>query len=83
MLNRADGLDVFHLPGRRNRRRHLNHWCPRITGGRVLGALIITVLSTVLLGHGYSSGDQRIPLGLAILVVVAAYGGDARLTDRV
>jgi ribose transport system permease protein len=49
----------------------------------VLGALIITVLSTVLLGHGYSIGDQQIAFGLAILVVVAGYGRDARLRDRV
>lgn len=60
-----------------------------ITGARgdywrtVLGALIITVLSTVLLGHGYSIGDQQIAFGLAILVVVAGYGRDVRLRDRV
>jgi ribose transport system permease protein len=60
-----------------------------ITGARgdywrtVLGALIITVLTTVLLGHGYSIGDQQIAFGLAILLVVAGYGRDARLRDRV
>lgn len=60
-----------------------------ITGARgdywrtVLGALIITVLTTVLLGHGYSVGDQQIAFGLAILVVVAGYGREPRLRDRV
>lgn len=60
-----------------------------ITGSRgdywhtVLGALIVTVLTTVLLGHGYSIGDQQIAFGLAILLVVAGYGRDTRLSDRV
>jgi len=49
----------------------------------VVGALIITVLTTLLLGHGYSVGDQQIAFGLAILLVVAGYGRDVRLRDRV
>ena len=49
----------------------------------IMGVLIIEVLTTVLLGHGYGTGDQEILFGLAILVVVAAYGRDARLRDRV
>lgn len=48
----------------------------------VLGVLIVQVLTTVLLGHGYGIGDQEILFGLAILVVVAAYGRDPRLRDR-
>jgi ribose transport system permease protein len=49
----------------------------------VLGALILTVLTTLLLGHGYGTGEQKILFGLAILVVVAAYGRDLRIRDRV
>jgi ribose transport system permease protein len=49
----------------------------------VLGALIITVLTTVLLGHGYGIGDQQIVFGLVILVAVAGYGREPRLRDRV
>ena len=49
----------------------------------VLGALLLTVLSTVLVGKGYSTADQEIIFGLLILLVVAGYGRDARLRDRV
>ncbi len=49
----------------------------------VLGALLLTVLSTVLVGHGYTSADQQIISGLLILAVVAGYGRDPRLRDRV
>ena len=49
----------------------------------VLGALMIIVLTTVLLGHGYSVGDQQIAFGLVILIAVAGYGRDPRLRDRV
>jgi ribose transport system permease protein len=49
----------------------------------VVGALIITVLTTVLLGHGYGTGDQQIVFGLVILIAVAGYGRDPRLRDRV
>jgi ABC-type sugar transport system ATPase subunit len=50
----------------------------------VIGALIIiTVLTTVLLGHGYGTGDQQIVFGAVILVAVAGCGRDPRLRDRV
>jgi ribose transport system permease protein len=48
----------------------------------VLGALVLTVLSSVLVGKGYSTADQQIVFGLLILLVVAGYGRDARLRDR-
>jgi ribose transport system permease protein len=48
----------------------------------VLGALVLTVLTTVLIGKGYSNADQQIIFGLLILVVVAGYGRDSRLRDR-
>lgn len=49
----------------------------------VLGALVLTVLSTVLVGKGYSNADQQIIFGILILVVVAGYGREVRLRDRV
>jgi len=49
----------------------------------VLGALVLTVLSTVLVGKGYSNADQQIIFGVLILVVVAGYGRESRLRDRI
>lgn len=48
----------------------------------VLGALVLTVLSTVLVGKGYSTADQQIIFGLLILLVVAGYGRGPRMRDR-
>ena len=49
----------------------------------VLGALILTVLTTILVGHSYSEATQEILLGLLILIVVGTYGRDRPLRDRV
>ena len=49
----------------------------------VIGALVLTVLSTVLLGKGYSNADQQMVYGVIILAVVGGYGRDARLRDRI
>ncbi|PWU55486.1 ABC transporter permease [Micromonospora globispora] len=49
----------------------------------VLGALILTALTTILSGMGLGEGDSRILFGLAIIVVVLAYGRDRRLRDRI
>lgn len=49
----------------------------------VLGALVLTILSTVLVGKGYSTADQQVIFGLLILLVVAGYGRGPRLRDRV
>lgn len=49
----------------------------------VLGALILTVLTTILVGHSYSESAQEILLGVLILVVVATYGRDRPLRDRI
>ncbi|HEY7620152.1 MAG TPA: ABC transporter permease [Solirubrobacteraceae bacterium] len=49
----------------------------------VVGALILTVLTTILVGKGADQADQQIVFGALILVVVAGYGRDARLRDRV
>jgi len=48
-----------------------------------LGALVLTVLSTVLIGKGYSNADQQIIFGLLILLMVAGYGRGPRLRDRI
>jgi ribose transport system permease protein len=49
----------------------------------VLGALLLTILTTVLIGKGYSTADQQIIFGVLVLAVVALYGRDRRLRDRV
>jgi ribose transport system permease protein len=49
----------------------------------VVGAMILTVLTTILVGKGYSQADQQIIFGALILLVVAGYGRDRRLRDRV
>ena len=48
-----------------------------------IGALFLTVLVTVLIGHGASPAQQQIVYGAIILVAVAIYGRERRLRDRV
>lgn len=48
----------------------------------VLGALTLTGLSTILAGLGLGEGDTRILYGVAIILVVLAYGRGRRLRDR-
>jgi ribose transport system permease protein len=49
----------------------------------VAGALILTVLSTILVGRGLDPADQEIIFGALILIVVAGYGRERRLGDQV
>ncbi|MEU1268273.1 ABC transporter permease [Streptomyces sp. NPDC005799] len=49
----------------------------------VLGALLLTELTTILAGQGFEEGDNRILYGLALLLVVTAYGRQRRLNERV
>ncbi len=49
----------------------------------VVGALILTELTTILVGRGYGYGTQQMMLGALILVVVAGYGRGPRLRDQV
>jgi ribose transport system permease protein len=49
----------------------------------VIGALILTVLTTILVGNNVDSATQQIIFGLLILAVVAGYGRDRRLRDRI
>ena len=49
----------------------------------VLGALILTALTTVLIGKGFDANDTQILFGFVILLVVAAYGRERRIRERV
>ncbi|WP_051947833.1 ABC transporter permease [Streptomyces scabiei] len=49
----------------------------------VLGALLLTELTTILAGQGFQEGDNRVLYGLALLIVVTAYGRQRRLNERV
>lgn len=49
----------------------------------VVGALFLTILTTVLVGHGADAADQQILYGVIILLAVALYGRDRRLRDQI
>ncbi len=49
----------------------------------VLGALILTVVSYLLEAHNYSTGVQEMVYGLLIMIVVAMYGRERKIRDRV
>lgn len=49
----------------------------------VVGALLLTVLSSLLIGNGFTGADQQILYGVIILLAVAAYGRERRLRDRI
>jgi ribose transport system permease protein len=49
----------------------------------VVGALILTVLTTVLVGHGATSGVQEMVFAALILIVLSLYGRQNRVRDRV
>jgi ribose transport system permease protein len=49
----------------------------------VVGALILTELGALLTARSLDSADQQIIYGVIILLVVAAYGRETRLRDRV
>jgi ribose transport system permease protein len=44
---------------------------------------LLTVLTTILIGHGLGDAGQQMFYGLVILLVVPAYGRDRRTADRV
>lgn len=48
----------------------------------VLGALILTVLSTIIVGSGMTEAQSRIIYGLIILAVVFVYGRERHVRDR-
>jgi ribose transport system permease protein len=49
----------------------------------VVGALVLTELSSIQIGHGFDQADQQILYGVVILLVVPAYGRARRAADRV
>jgi ribose transport system permease protein len=49
----------------------------------VIGAIMLTVINTVLLAKGYSNADQQILFGLIILVAVLAYGREPQIRDLI
>jgi len=49
----------------------------------VLGALILTVVTYLLEAHNFSAGVQEMVYGALIMIVVAAYGRERRIRDRV
>ena len=49
----------------------------------VVGVLLLTVLTTVLVGQGLTGADKQILYGLIILAAMAVYGRERRLRDQV
>jgi ribose transport system permease protein len=49
----------------------------------VLGAMILTVVTYLLEAHNYSTGVQEMVYGGLIMIVVAAYGRERKIRDRV
>jgi ribose transport system permease protein len=49
----------------------------------VLGALIMTLFTTLLVGHGAGEAVQEILIGILILLFVGVYGREQRVRDRV
>lgn len=49
----------------------------------LLGALIMTLFTTLLVGHGAGEAVQEILTGVLILMFVAVYGREQRVRDRV
>jgi ribose transport system permease protein len=49
----------------------------------VLGALIMTLFTTLLIGHGAGEALQEILIGVLILLFVGVYGREQRVRDRV
>ena len=47
-----------------------------------IGALFLTVLTTVLVGHGASAAAEEIIYGVIILAAITVYGRQRRLRDR-
>jgi ribose transport system permease protein len=49
----------------------------------VIGAIFLTVVDIVLVGHGATEADQQILYGAAILLAMSLYSRERRLRDRV
>ena len=51
--------------------------------GTVIGAILITVLETVLVGVGASEAVQELLIGIVIIVAVSLFGREPHVRDRV
>lgn len=49
----------------------------------IVGALLLTTITTVLVGYGLVKADQQIMYGAIILIAMAIYGRGKKLKDRV
>jgi ribose transport system permease protein len=49
----------------------------------VIGALILTLINILLIGHGAGQSTQEILVGILILAFVGVYGRERRVRDRV
>ncbi|MBS1677076.1 MAG: ABC transporter permease [Actinobacteria bacterium] len=49
----------------------------------MIGAVMLTLINTLLLANGYTAATQQILFGMIILVVALIYGREARLRDQV
>lgn len=49
----------------------------------VVGALLLTVLSTLLMAQGFETAHRQILYGVVILLAMAVYGKEKRLSDRI
>ncbi len=48
-----------------------------------IGALLLTVLTPVLVGHGATTATEDVVYGAVILAAIAAYGRRGRLADQI
>jgi ribose transport system permease protein len=48
-----------------------------------MGALIVTVLTTILIGNGLSSAGEQIAYGIVVFLLAGAYGRDRMVRDRI
>ena len=49
----------------------------------VMGALIVTVLTTILIGNGLSPAGEQIAYGLVVFLLAGVYGRDRMVRDRI
>jgi len=52
-------------------------------GGTIIAVLLLTLVSTVTSGAGYSESAQEVIIGIVILAAVAAFGREAHVRDRI
>jgi ribose transport system permease protein len=52
-------------------------------GGTIIGALMLTVLSAILVGVGFSASVQQLLVGVIIIIVVATFGREMHVRDSV